>query len=603
VPIDDLLERADAARAAGRVQEAASLYDEAIARCRADDDLTGWTHAVLGAASGYVFGAEPGRLPAQLYDVLVRTTDDADRARIAAALARCWVYAGQASRAVQFANEALERGQRANVPELLADCLDAALAAHWGPDDLQTRIELAGQLDEVTAHVLDPAARLQAHLWGLQVACESLDVQAIHRHMRALERLGEESPRAQFFAASRRLMLDLLRGRTDTAARLVELAVAASERAGLADAWMVIESMKGYAAVQAGDPATCAVVAAECEEFATAEGVPVVCAEASFLWLVAGQPERARALVRTFHGRVLHELPRDVNWLLTLQCVLEAALGIGDAELIERAAHLLTPYAGRAVFNAGAVMFHGVTDDTLSRAAGVLGDASAAGQLCARALATYERIGARWWRDRLRAWHPVPVSTPPTGQVKLLEGADGLWLVGPADATVPVRALRGFSYLRELLRRPDQYVSALDLVTGGSGTAIQPGLGDMLDDQARDAYRRRLSDIERDLAEAEEWSDVARLDALHAERDALVGELAAAAGLGGRPRVTGSSNERARVAATKAITAAIDRIATVDTPLGRHLRATIRTGLQCSYQPDPDDKRDWILNQPPHPPE
>ena len=602
MPIDDLLERADAARAAGRVQEAASLYDEAIARCRADDDLTGWTHAVLGAASGYVFGAEPGRLPAQLYDVLVRTTDDADRARIAAALARCWVYAGQAWRAVQFAGEAVDRAQRVDAPELLADCLDAALAAHWGPDDLQTRIELAGRLDEVAAHVLDPAARLQAHLWGLQVACESLDVQTIHRHMRALERLGEESPRAQFFAASRRLMLDLLRGRTDTAARLVELAVAASERAGLADAWMVIESMKGYAAAQAGDSATCGAVAAECEEFATAEGVPVVCAEASFLWLVAGQPERARALVRTFHGRVLHELPRDVNWLLTLQCVLEAALGTGDAELIEGAAHLLTPYAGRAVFNAGAVMFHGVTDDTLSRAAGVLGDASAAGQLRARALATYERIGASWWRDRLRAWHPLLVSTHPAGPVKLLPGADGLWLVGPADATVPVRALRGFSYLRELLRRPDQSVSALDLVTGGSGTAIQPGLGDMLDDQARDAYRRRLSDIERDLAEAEEWSDVARLDALHAERDALVGELAAAAGLGGRPRVSGSSNERARVAATKAITAAIDRIATVDAPLGRHLRATIRTGLQCSYQPDPDDKRDWILDQRPQPP-
>ena len=50
---------------------------------------------------------------------------------------------------------------------------------------------------------------------------------------------------------------------------------------------MVIEAVKGYAAMQAGDPATCAVVAAECEEFATAEGVPVVCAEASFLWLAA----------------------------------------------------------------------------------------------------------------------------------------------------------------------------------------------------------------------------------------------------------------------------------------------------------------------------
>jgi len=164
VPIDDLLERADAARVAGRLLEAGRLYDEVIARCRAEGDLARWTRAVLGAASGYVFGAEPGRLPAQLYDVLVRTTDAADRARIAAALARCWAYAGQASRAVQFADEAVHRAQHLDVPELLADCLDAALAAHWGPDDLPARMELAGQLDEVAAHVLDPDARLQAHL-------------------------------------------------------------------------------------------------------------------------------------------------------------------------------------------------------------------------------------------------------------------------------------------------------------------------------------------------------------------------------------------------------------------------------------------------------
>jgi hypothetical protein len=83
--------------------------------------------------------------------------------------------------------------------------------------------------------------------------------------------------------------------------------------------------------------------------------------------------------------------------------------------------------------------------------------------------------------------------------------------------------------LGELLHRPGQSVRALDLVRGA---AMQPGLGDVLDDQAREAYRRRLCDIERDLTEAE-WFDVGRLDALHAERDALVGELAAATGLGG----------------------------------------------------------------------
>ena len=59
------------------------------------------------------------------------------------------------------------------------------------------------------------------------------------------------------------------------------------------------------------------------------------------------------------------------------------------------------------------------------------------------------------------------------------------------------------------------------------------------------------------------------------ERDALVDEIAAATGLGGRLRVSGSSGERARVAVQKAITAAIDRIATVDEPLARHLRLSL----------------------------
>jgi hypothetical protein len=51
--------------------------------------------------------------------------------------------AGQAARAIQFADEAMERAQRVSAPELLADCLDAALAAHWGPDELDVRRSLA----------------------------------------------------------------------------------------------------------------------------------------------------------------------------------------------------------------------------------------------------------------------------------------------------------------------------------------------------------------------------------------------------------------------------------------------------------------------------
>jgi hypothetical protein len=589
--VDELLDRADAARTAGRGDDAARLYAEASARCRAGNDLDGWTRAALGAASVHLFGADPGRIPAELHDVLVRTTDDATRARLAAALARCWSYAGQPARGARFADEAVDRAGRAGSPELLADCLDASLAAHWGPDDLEVRRSLAVRLDEVTAHVSDPDVRLQAHLWGLQVSCDVLDVQGIHRQMRALELLGEWSPRARFFAASRRLMLDLMQGRTDSAARLTAVASEAAGQAGLADAWMVLKAMETYSAAVAGDRTRGAAAAEDMEAFGLAEAMTVLCAEAAFVWACLGRADRARTLVHTFHAPALDDLPRDVNWLLTLQCVLEAALAADDREVVASAFRLLRPYEGRAVFNAGAVMFHGVTDDPLSRAAGLLGDLGTADRLRAQALATYERLGAQWWLRRLAA-------DPTSSSRMVLRPIDGgVWLVGPEQNAVPVRALRGFGYLRELLRHPGREISVLDLAGGGTPVVDQPGLGEALDKRALVAYRERLRQLDAEIAEAEDWSDTGRLDAARAEREALIDELARATGLGGRARTAaGSSRERARIATRKAVSAAVDRIAAVDQTLADHLRRSIRTGLSCSYEPGRDTDVEWVLD-------
>lgn len=593
--IAELLARAEAERSAGRGAEASRAYDEAAVVARAEDDLDSWARAALGAASVQVFGAEPGRLPAVLYDVLVRTTDDVLRARLAAALARCWVYAGETDRALRFSDEAVHRAHLANDPSVLADALDAALAVHWGPDDLEVRRELTAELDEIAAHLADPDARLQAHLWGLQIACETLDVQAMHRQMRALELLGEESPRALFFAATRRVMLDLLRDRTDTSAHLLALAEVAGREACLADTWMVIAGMGAYAGIQSGELGSVVALVDQVEEFAVSEGIRVMHAEIAYLRVMAGEVEGARTLIDTFHGGVLDALPRDVNWLLTLQLVLEVALALGDTALVTQAAGLLSPYAGRAVVNAGAVMFHGTTDDTLSRAFAQLGRDSEAAQLRARALATYERIGAQWWRRRLESVAaPARSALPPIPtRIHLRPAAGGLWLVGP-DAT-PVAALRGFEYLRELVGRPGQQISVLDMVGSRGAVVDESGTGELADRQALAAYRARLADLDTEIDEAEDWADQGRLAAAREERAALLDELGRVAGLGGRPRTSGSSQERARVAVKKAISAALTRIETVDPSLAHHLRTCIATGLTCSYQPEPGSLRTWVL--------
>jgi len=587
-----LLAMAMTERSAGRGAEAGRLYDEAVQAARLADDLDGWTEAVLGLAGVQVFGAEPGRLPAMLYDVLVRTTDDLQRSRLAAALARCWVYASQAERGQPFADEAVERARAAGDPGQLADALDAALAVRWGPDDLDARQQLTRELDEVAAHVADPDKRLQAHLWGLHVACETLDLHAMNRQIRALEVLGEESPRARFFAATRRSMLDLLRGRHDTVTGLLDIAQQASAEVMIPDDWALIAVNTAYAALQSGDLGALAVIAQGAEDFAVGEGVVVVHAEAAFMWLNAGQPDRAEALLRTFRGGVLAELPRDVDWMLAVQLVLEVALALEDRELVVEAAALLHPYAGRAVVNAGAVMFHGTTDDTLSRALLVLGRAEEAAEHRAAALRTYERIGASWWRRRLEASAAPPVAAQSAG-MHLCPSTGGLWLVG-RDA-IPVAGLRGLGYLRELVSRPGQPLAAIDLVGAGGPVVEESGLGELADRQALTAYRKRLADLDAELAEAEDWADAGRIETARAEKEALLDELGRVSGLGGRARTGGSSAERARVAVKKAITTAITRIETVDEPLARHLRRTVQTGLTCVYEPDPDAAVEWVL--------
>lgn len=493
--------------------------------------------AALDLAGTYVFGTEPGRIPAVLFEAYDAATDDGDRARLASALARCWAYASQRQRAVPFAVAAVRYAESAGDPVVLADALDAALATHWGPDELEVRVDLAGKLADATAHLLEVDARIRAHRWLLSVAAETLDMAQLNRQMRALEVLGEESPVALFFAASRRLALDLMRGRTDTIAPLV--AIAEEHQDLLPDGYMVVYCMVGYGAVQAGDrsPAVLARVRAGEEELALAEGIRVVYAELAWMYLGLGLPDDARRLAETFDERVLAGLPHDHNFLLTLQLLLDVALETGLSSLVEAITPLLLPYAGRAVINAGFVAFHGVTDDTLSRACAQLGDTERAAALREQALDTYRRIGATWWRERLEARAP--------------------------------------------------------LVSGA--VFDQSDLGEVVDAQALAAYKRRLVAVDAELDQADLRADAARGEELAAERTALLAELSAATGLGGRRRVSGSGAERARVTVKKAITSAIEAVHAVDPVVARHLTRHVRTGTRCCYEPDPEHLVDWRL--------
>ena len=119
--------------------------------------------------------------------------------------------------------------------------------------------------------------------------------------------------------------------------------------------------------------------------------------------------------------------------------------------------------------------------------------------------------------------------------------------------------------------------------------------GEMLDSRAKEAYRRRLTEIEDDLEEARAFGDASRVAQATAEHDFLARELSRAVGLGGRNRRVGSAAERARASVTRAVRQAMGRIRAQHPPLGAHLERAIRTGTYCAYLPDPRVPVAWKL--------
>jgi hypothetical protein len=230
-----------------------------------------------------------------------------------------------------------------------------------------------------------------------------------------------------------------------------------------------------------------------------------------------------------------------------------------------------------------------------------------------------ERLGmtavAHRVRDDLLSW-----GTPPAGNAALVPSArparalfrrEGeYWSIALGGEAFRLKDSRGLSYLAKLLRNPGREFHVLDLANIEHRSAPSQdtarlsrsedlhgdGLGDtehVLDEQAKLSYRARLRDLQEELNEANEWADQARAARIHQEMDFLASELAAAVGLGGRDRQTGSPAERARVNITRAIRSALSRVREHSSAVADHLDATIHTGTFCSYTPDPRAPVNW----------
>jgi hypothetical protein len=182
------------------------------------------------------------------------------------------------------------------------------------------------------------------------------------------------------------------------------------------------------------------------------------------------------------------------------------------------------------------------------------------------------------------------------GRVLRLKDSKGLRLISHLmkHPGVEVHALDLASIVSEGETVVDQQGEAASLLVEGHVSAGD-GAGPLLDRAAKADYKRRLTDLQEELDEAESFNDTGRVERARAEIEFLTRQLAEAVGIGGRDRPSASNAERARVMVTHRIRDTMKKIRRGHPGLGAHLDASIRTGTFCSYTPDVGISIHWSL--------
>jgi hypothetical protein len=189
------------------------------------------------------------------------------------------------------------------------------------------------------------------------------------------------------------------------------------------------------------------------------------------------------------------------------------------------------------------------------------------------------------------------------------------WTIACWGKVFRLKDVRGLAYIAYLLGHPREELHVLSLASnsvgsqdelaepGAEGQVTQSDLtvgrmgdaGEMLDAQAKAAYKRRTTELREQLEEARERNQLELIERLEDEIEDLGGELSRAVGLGGRDRRAASAAERARINVTRAIKIALERIAEHNPALATLLTSSIRTGTFCSYTPDSRLPASWQL--------
>lgn len=516
---------------------------------------------------------------------------------------------------------------RAGDDSALAEVLDARLYALWDPAGAQDRLDAASELIRLGRTAGDGARERDGLFWRFIALMELARVDEAEVALAAFERATAAAgdAEASVMALSRHGMLAILRGRFQAATALAGQVSEQARRIGMPDAERLAMAMRGLIDAEQGDERSWEAAAEVFNQMARRFPGHLYEATLARILAILGRTSEATALLERLLPQTL--AASGPRWLGAVTDLSAVAAEVGRRAAAARLYEALLPYRGRLVIWGGANAVNGPASHYLGLLAARLGRPDDAVMHFEDAIGLAERIGARpalarslvelgevltrrggdgdarRAADLLRRGRDLAGELGLTALIRRLAAAPDEWSLRPDGDGWLLRAgpeharladSRGVRQLRTLLAAPRRGVPALDLAAGGPGLRA-PAAPPVLDAAAAASYRRRLGELTAELDAADAAGDSERASRAEAERQWLLAELRRATGLGGRARRTTTEAERARVNVTRTLRAVIGHIGAAAPQAGAHLQASVRTGLECRYDPAPGGPSRWSL--------
>jgi tetratricopeptide (TPR) repeat protein len=627
----------------GHMAAARKTLESALQLADESENSKAFAQAALGLhALGEVSALDAGRRPIELLDdayarlSAVAVPDNTGlRARLAAAASQARTHQIGEDRAFaqQLSARAVDLARQSGEDGALGFCLLAQHDALWEPGTASKRVAIADTMLEVAHRSGNRELELQAALLRIIGLLERGDPRALDQQATfadATERSG--LVRFRYLALSRRATICTLQGNFDQARQYMDEALALGQRIGEADAFSVRVDQVWELERLRGNTSECARLIGQL----IAEGWPHTAMVEAMLALDTGDPNRARSQLEGMEALGL----RWPRWAATTHFAFRAELASATREpdLIAAARASLAPLLDDWVVLAGAVVVHGpiaywaaLLDQAEQRWEDAIGKFELARQ-------SAERLSARPWSIRAElglaecllqrgasadiprasallnevesaaselgmvsvirrlgdARKIVPPSTSSaTEDIDNVWRFDGqVWTLRFGERSINVPDAKGLHDLRQLLSQPGSAIPVERLIDPQNGLVPhRMGADSTIDELARAAYRQRLEELGEDVNAALREHDDERAGALDREREALISELRAATGLGGRRRRLGDDSERARKTISARIRDTLRHLEGPHPQLANHLRRSVSMGATCCY--DPAERIRW----------